>query len=121
MNAKSTAARAAILAAAALACCGAEAAGDASFWAKTAADGQAAAERAAAESGVVRGEAVAPVSVSANAAGNKVCDFGRHAFGWVEVNVERPGAYEFIVGELLDKSGSVQTNAFYTWKKGNVR
>ena len=96
-------------------------AGDASFWATTVADGQTAAARAAAESGVVRGAAVAPVSVSANAAGNRVFDFGRHAFGWVEVNVERPGAYEFVVGELIDESGSVQTNALYTWKQGNVR
>ena len=120
MNAKSMVAHTATLAAA-LACCAVQAAGDASFWAKTAADGQTAAARAAAESGVVRGVAVAPASVSANAAGNRVFDFGRHAFGWVEVNVERPGAYEFVVGELLDESGSVQTNALYTWKQGNVR
>ena len=90
-------------------------------WGEVAARSQAAAAEAACGSGVVSGEPVAPVAVSTNAAGNRVYDFGRHAFGWVEVNAESAGAYELLIGELLDESGSVQTNAFYTREKGNIR
>ena len=41
----------------------------------------------AAENGVARGESAAPVSVVTNVAGHAVFDFGRHYFGWVEVDV----------------------------------
>lgn len=70
---------------------------------------------------VVRGEARAPVSIVTNAAGRAVVDFGRHAFGWLEVKPPRPGDYTLIWGELLDEKGGVQTNAFYTKKEGNIR
>ena len=90
-------------------------------WSEVAAAGTAAAERSAMDSGVVRGEAVAPVSVVTNAAGHLVYDFGRHVFGWVEVDVERPGAYELVWGELLDSSGAVQTNELYTRLQGRIR
>ena len=90
-------------------------------WPEVAAAGMAAAERTAWDSGVVRGEAVAPVSVVTNAAGHLVYDFGRHMFGWVEVEAERPGAYEMVWGELLDGAGSVQTNELYTSRNANVR
>ena len=75
----------------------------------------------AAASGVVRGEPVVPVSVETNAAGHVVFDFGKHAFGWVEVNVPTPGAYDFAWGELLDDKGSIQTDERYTRKQGNIR
>ena len=75
----------------------------------------------AAASGVVRGEPIAPVSVATNTAGHIVFDFGKHVFGWVEVNVQMSGAYEFVWGELLDGCGSVQTNAFYTKRQGSIR
>jgi hypothetical protein len=78
-------------------------------------------EAQAEASGVVRGDDVLPVFVSTNVAENIVLDFGRHAFGWIEVNVEKPGPYEFIWGELLDQAGSVQTNEFYTRRQGRVR
>ena len=70
---------------------------------------------------VVRGEAALPVAVSTNAAGHTVFDFGLHQVGWAEINVERPGTYEFVWGELLDGSGSIQTNELYTRTQGNIR
>lgn len=70
---------------------------------------------------VVRGKERYPVSICTNAAGHAVVDFGRHAFGWIEVDASVKGDYFFIWGELLDKCGSVQTNAFYTRNEGNVR
>ena len=75
----------------------------------------------AAASGVVRGEPVAPLSFETNAAGHVVFDFGKHAFGWVEVNVPKPGAYTFAWGELLDGRGSIQTDERYTRKQGTIR
>ena len=71
--------------------------------------------------GVVRGEPALPVLIFTNESGNAVVDFGKHVFGWIEVNAERVGPYEFVWGELLDRSGSVQTNDVYTRKKGNIR
>ena len=72
-------------------------------------------------SGVVRGEGVSPVSVATNAAGHVVFDFGKHAVGWVEVDVEKPGGYDFVWGELLDGAGSVQTDELYTRRQGAIR
>lgn len=70
---------------------------------------------------VVRGEATAPVSVTTNAAGNLLVDFGRHAAGWIEVDAASPGPYTFIWGEMIDAKGSIQTNAFFTRQKGTLR
>ena len=75
----------------------------------------------AAASEVVRGEPISPVSVATNTAGHLVFDFGKHVFGWVEVNVHMSGAYEFAWGELLDGEGSIQTNEFYTKRQGTIR
>jgi len=75
----------------------------------------------AATSVVVRGEPVAPVSFETNAAGHVVLDFGKHAFGWIEVNVPKLGAYEFVWGELLDDRGSVLTDERYTRRQGAIR
>jgi len=70
---------------------------------------------------VVRGEMAAPVSVTTNEAGHAVVDFGKHQFGWLEVDVPRAGTYAFAWGELLDEKGGVQTNAFYTKEQGRIR
>ena len=70
---------------------------------------------------VVRGEPITPVSVATNTAGHLVFDFGKHVFGWVEIHVQMSGAYEFVWGELLDGSGSIQTNEFYTRRQGRIR
>ena len=70
---------------------------------------------------VVRGEECYPASITTNASGHVLVDFGKHAFGWIETDVAAHGDYVFIWGELLDKSGSVQTNAFYTQKEGRIR
>ena len=105
----------------ALAALDADAAQAENGWAAVAEAGASATSKAAFTSGVVRGEAAAPVSASTNAAGHVVFDFGQHVFGWIEVNVEKPGAYELIWGELLDKTGSVQTNELYTSLQGRIR
>lgn len=70
---------------------------------------------------VVRGESAAPVSVTTNAAGNVLVDFGRHAAGWIEADVSELGDYTFIWGEMVDSNGSVQTNAFFTTRQGTLR
>ena len=70
---------------------------------------------------VVRGEAAFPVSLSTNAAGHVLFDFGLHQVGWVELNVVHTGNYEFVWGELLDGNGTIQTNELYTKTQGNVR
>ncbi|MBR2838483.1 MAG: family 78 glycoside hydrolase catalytic domain [Kiritimatiellae bacterium] len=70
---------------------------------------------------VVRGESAAPASVATNAAGNVLVDFGRHVAGWIEVDVSAPGDYTFVWGEMVDASGSVQTNAFFTRQQGTLR
>ena len=75
----------------------------------------------AVSSEVVCGEAIKPVSVATNAARHIVFDFGKHCFGWAEVDVQMPGAYEFAWGELLDGAGSIQTNEFYTKRQGTIR
>ena len=51
---------------------------------------------------VVRGDAAAPVSVTTNAAGNILVDFGKHVAGWIEADVSAPGPYTFVWGELID-------------------
>lgn len=73
------------------------------------------------EDRLVRGEEAAPVSVSVNDAGNTVVDFGKHGCGWIEVDVERAGAYLFIWGELLNEKGSVETNELFTVREGMIR
>ena len=70
---------------------------------------------------VVRGEAAKPVSIVTNAAGNLLVDFGRHQTGWIEVDAVKNGEYEFVWGELLNGSGSVETNSFFTHKQGRIR
>ena len=70
---------------------------------------------------VVRGEPVAPVKITVNAAGHTLVDFGKHFFGWIEVDAPVAGPYRFIWGELLDEHGSVQTDPFFTKEQGRVR
>ncbi len=71
--------------------------------------------------GVVRGESATPSSVKTNSAGHIVFDFGKHEFGWIEVNVTKPGAYEITWGELLDSAGAIQSDPLYTRQQGNIR
>ena len=40
---------------------------------------------------VVRGPDAQAVSITTNAAGHAVLDFGKHQFGWLEVDVKKPG------------------------------
>jgi len=54
---------------------------------------------------------VAPVKIVANAAGRQVADFGRDAVGWLELDGEKAGPYEIVLGELIDAEGNV-TNAY---------
>jgi hypothetical protein len=70
---------------------------------------------------VVRGDGVAPVAVTTNAAGNVLVDFGKHGTGWIEADVAVSGDYTFIWGEMIDANGSVQTNALYTRRQGTIR
>lgn len=70
---------------------------------------------------VVRGQSAKPVSIVTNAAGNILVDFGRHQTGWIEVDAVKNGEYEFVWGELLNGSGSVETNSFFTHKQGCIR
>ena len=72
-------------------------------------------------SGVVRGTPVKPLSAATNAAGHVVFDFGKHVFGWVEIDAANSGDYDFIWGELLDANGSVETNKLYTRRQGTIR
>ena len=62
-----------------------------------------------------------PVSLETNAAQHVVADFGRHAFGWLEVDAVATGRYEIVWGELLNDNRAVETNRFYTIDRGNVR
>lgn len=70
---------------------------------------------------VVRGQSAKPISIVTNAAGNILVDFGRHQTGWIEVDAVKNGEYEFVWGELLNGSGSVETNSFFTHKQGRIR
>ena len=70
---------------------------------------------------VVRGEPVAPAKITVNAAGRTLVDFGKHFFGWIEVDATVAGPFKFIWGELLDENGSVQTDPFFTKEQGRVR
>ena len=70
---------------------------------------------------VVRGNPAVPVSVTTNKAGNILVDFGRHAFGWLEVDVVATGKYTVVWGELVDVGGSVVTNRRYTIDEGTIR
>lgn len=62
-----------------------------------------------------------PVSLETNAAGHVVADFGKHAFGWLEVDATATGRYEIVWGELLNDDRAVETNRFYTIDRANVR
>lgn len=62
-----------------------------------------------------------PVSFETNPAGHQVADFGRHAFGWLEVDAQATGRYEIVWGELLNDDRAVETNRFYTIDRGNIR
>ena len=70
---------------------------------------------------VVRGPDALAVSITTNAAGHAVLDFGKHQFGWLEVDVKKPGPYKIVWGELLDEKGSVQTGRRYTRSEGRIR
>ena len=70
---------------------------------------------------VVRGKPVAPAKITVNAAGRTLVDFGKHFFGWIEVDATVAGPFKFIWGELLDENGSVQTDPFFTKEQGRVR
>lgn len=70
---------------------------------------------------VVRGEPAYPVSVTTNAAGHVLLDFGRHAFGWLEVDASVTGKYAVIWGELVDAGGFVVTNRRFTVDEGTIR
>ncbi len=70
---------------------------------------------------IVRGEPVAPAKITVNAAGRTLIDFGKHFFGWIEVDAPKPGPFKLIWGELLDEHGSVQTNPLFTKEQGRVR
>ena len=70
---------------------------------------------------VVRGEPARPVSIVTNKAGRLLVDFGKHAFGWLEVKAAARGRYVFVWGEQVDGDGCVQTNGFYTQRQGRIR
>ncbi len=54
---------------------------------------------------------VVPAEISKNSAGRELVDFGRDAFGWLEMDGPEPGQYEIILGELVNARGEV-TNAY---------
>ena len=54
---------------------------------------------------------VRPVKTASNAAGRTVADFGRDAVGWLELDGPASGAYELVIGELVNGRGEV-TNAY---------
>ena len=60
---------------------------------------------------VVRGPDTRAVSITTNAAGHAVLDFGKHQFGWLEVDVKKPGPYKIVWGELLDEKGRCRQDA----------
>lgn len=62
-----------------------------------------------------------PVMIETNVAGHAVADFGKHAFGWLEVDVAATGRYEIVWGELLNDLRAIETNRFYTVDRGTVR
>ena len=70
---------------------------------------------------VVRGEPVAPAKIMVNAAGRTLVDFGRHFFGWIEVDAPVPGPFRFVWGELLDENGLVVTDPLFTKEQGRIR
>lgn len=70
---------------------------------------------------VCRAPDVRAVSITTNAAGHVLLDFGRHAFGWLEADVRAKGPYTIVWGELLDADGSIQTNRRYTVEEGTIR
>lgn len=46
-----------------------------------------------------------PVEFAANADGTGIAKFDKWAFGWLEVDVAKTGAYEIVLAELLEKDG----------------
>lgn len=62
-----------------------------------------------------------PVLIETNEAGHAVADFGKHAFGWLEVDAAATGRYEIVWGELLSDTRAVETNRFYTVDRGTIR
>ena len=54
---------------------------------------------------------VAAVKFAPNSAGRMVADFGRDAVGWLELDGPDAGAYDIVIGELVNARGEV-TNAF---------
>ena len=54
---------------------------------------------------------VPPASVSTNAAGRILADFGKDAFGWLELDGDEPGPYEIAIGEMTNSCGEV-TNEY---------
>ncbi len=70
---------------------------------------------------VISGHPVFPVEITRNKAGHTLVDFGRHFFGWIEVDAPMPGPFKFVWGELLDAEGSVQTASFFTKEQGRIR
>ena len=70
---------------------------------------------------VVRGEPAFPVSVTTNASGHLLLDFGRHAFGWLEVDAAATGRYAIAWGELVDEGGSVVMDRRFAMDEGTIR
>ena len=70
---------------------------------------------------LVRGKELKPVSVTVNKAGHTVVDFGKHGFGWIEVDAAKAGEYVFAWGENLNAEGAVETNRLYTLDEGHIR
>ena len=49
--------------------------------------------------------------ISALSSGGRLWDFGKEAFGWIEIESDKGGAYDLVLGELTDAHGNV-TNAY---------
>lgn len=62
-----------------------------------------------------------PTAIETNSFGHAVADFGKHAFGWIEVDAVATGRYEIVWGELLNDLRAVETNRFYTVDRGTIR
>lgn len=62
-----------------------------------------------------------PTAIETNSFGHAVADFGKHAFGWIEVDAVATGRYEIVWGELLNDLRAVETNRFYTVDRGSIR
>ena len=56
---------------------------------------------------VISGHPVFPVEITRNKAGHTLVDFGRHFFGWIEVEAPMPGPFTFVWGQT--SAGSSQS------------